>query len=153
MCQTSGVDESTPYQRMGGHRMFAELTERFYRGVADDPPLRALYPEQDLGPATERLRLFLEQYWGGPRTYQQVRGHPRLRIRHAPFAITPLMRDRWLSHMTTALDEVLDQPMPAADEVALRSYLVQAAQFLVNADDEAGSGTGPADGPASGASN
>lgn len=130
------MDEPTAYQRMGGQPMFAALVAAFYRGVAGDPPLRSLYPEADLGPAADRLRLFLEQYWGGPSTYQQLRGHPRLRMRHAPFAVTPRMRDRWLRHMMSALDEVLPvHPMPADDEAALRGYFVRAAQFLVNAED------------------
>ena len=73
------------YDQVGGHETFRRLVHEFYHGVAGDPELRALYPEEDLGPAEERLRMFLEQYWGGPTTYSEQRGHPRLRMRHAPF--------------------------------------------------------------------
>ncbi|MDO5629770.1 MAG: globin [Mobilicoccus sp.] len=122
----------TPYEAMGGHETFTALVHEFYRGVAGDPELRAMYPEEDLGPAEDRLRMFLEQYWGGPTTYSEQRGHPRLRIRHAPFAVTPTMRDRWLHHMLAAVD-TLDLA-PEHDEM-LREYLVRAAHFLVNAED------------------
>ena len=81
------MTEPTPYALMGGADAFRRLVHRFYDGVADDPVLRPLYPEEDLGPAEERLRMFLEQYWGGPTTYSEQRGHPRLRMRHAPFRI------------------------------------------------------------------
>ncbi len=104
----------------------------FYDGVATDAPLRALYPEADLGPARDRLRWFLEQYFGGPHTYSQQRGHPRLRMRHATFAVTPDMRDRWLRHMLAAVDTLSLAP---ADDALLRGYLRDAAHFLVNADD------------------
>ena len=77
-------DGPTFYERMGGAPVFEQIVAEFYRGVANDPVLRALYPETDLGPAERRLRMFLEQYWGGPTTYQQERGHPRLRMRHLP---------------------------------------------------------------------
>ena len=114
------------YDRVGGHQTFVRLVEEFYRGVADDPPLRALYPEDDLGPAADRLRMFLEQYWGGPHTYSETRGHPRLRIRHAPFAVTADMRDRWLRHMNAALDS-LGLPEPELSE--FREYVTRAAAF------------------------
>ena len=123
----------TFYERVGGAETFRVLIERFYAGVAEDPPLRALYPEEDLGPAAERLRLFLEQYWGGPHTYSQTRGHPRLRIRHAPYAVTPTQRDRWLHHMLAAVDSL---ELTEADDAELREYLVRAAQFMVNALDD-----------------
>jgi hypothetical protein len=84
-----GAEAPSAYDRMGGHDTFVRLVAAFYRGVASDEPLRALYPEEDLGPAEERLRMFLEQYFGGPNTYSETRGHPRLRMRHAPFAVTP----------------------------------------------------------------
>lgn len=117
------------YERMGGHATFEKLVAEFYRGVAGDPELRAMYPEADLGPAEVRLRMFLEQYWGGPTTYSEQRGHPRLRMRHVDFAVTPHMRDRWLHHMTTALETVdLDPEMDAL----MRDYLVRAADMLVN---------------------
>ena len=94
----------TFYDEVGGGETFAALVHHFYAGVADDEPLRALYPEEDLGPAERRLRMFLEQYFGGPTTYSQERGHPRLRMRHVPYAVTPDQRDRWLRHMVGALE-------------------------------------------------
>ncbi len=122
--------EAAPlYERVGGHATFVALVDEFYRGVAGDPQLRALYPEADLGPAAERLQLFLEQYWGGPHTYSETRGHPRLRIRHAPFAVTSDMRDRWLLHMNAALDS-LGLPEPELGE--FREYVTRAAAFMVN---------------------
>lgn len=122
------------YDRVGGRPTFARLVERFYEGVAQDPTLRALYPEEDLGPAAERLQLFLEQYWGGPHTYAETRGHPRLRMRHAPYAVTPDQRDRWVAHMMAAADTL---GLPAAEDAELREYLVRAAGFMVNSFDEA----------------
>ena len=123
----------TMYDRVGGHPTFVTLVDAFYAGVADDPELRALYPEEDLRPAADRLRMFLEQYWGGPKTYGEQRGHPRLRIRHAPFAVTPTQRDRWLQHMLAALDGLrLD---PGAD-AEMRDYLIRAAHFMVNSFDD-----------------
>jgi hemoglobin len=121
---------------MGGHETFRKLVHEFYRGVAQDEELRALYPEEDLGPAEVRLRMFLEQYWGGPTTYSEQRGHPRLRMRHVPFAVTPDMRDRWLRHMLVAVD-TLDLA-PELDET-LRDYLTRAAYSLVNAPGPDGS--------------
>lgn len=121
---------TTAYDRMGGHETFVALVDAFYEGVAGDPELRALYPETDLRPAAERLRMFLEQYWGGPTTYSQLRGHPRLRMRHAPFAVTPTMRDHWLAHMRAAMDRV---SMPAAEAAALWAYFEHAANFMINA--------------------
>src|SRR5215813_1812061 len=91
--------EVTLYDAMGGHAFFERLVHRFYQGVRDDPFLRALYPEDELDDAEDRLRMFLEQYWGGPKTYQEQRGHPRLRMRHAPFHVGPRQRDAWLGHM------------------------------------------------------
>ncbi len=133
MSEVSAVP--TFYEAVGGHPTFAALVARFYAGVADDPPLRALYPEDDLGPAQQRLLGFLEQYWGGPTTYSEQRGHPRLRMRHAPFAVTPDMRDRWLVHMRDAVTS-LDLPDGQAQE--LWTYLERAAYFMVNADDDPG---------------
>jgi len=117
------------YDEIGGHETFVALVRRFYVGVASDPPLRALYPEEDLAPAEERLRMFLEQYWGGPTTYQEQRGHPRLRRRHAPFAVTPDMRDRWLTHMRDAVDSL---DLTEAQRSQLWNYLERAAYFMVN---------------------
>src|SRR5690349_6629622 len=98
--------EVTFFEAVGGEETFRRLVHRFYQGVAADPLLRPLYPEQDLGPAEERLRLFLMQYWGGPRTYSDERGHPRLLMRHMPFAIGEAERDAWLAHMRAAVEEL-----------------------------------------------
>ena len=126
----------TFYDEVGGHETFARLVREFYRGVAGDAPLREMYPEQDLGHAEERLLLFLEQYWGGPTTYSEQRGHPRLRMRHMPFAVTPEQRDRWLLHMMAAVDTLdLDE----SHDLVLRDYLTRAAYSMVNSLD----GTAP----------
>ena len=123
---------SSPQQffaEVGGADTFHKLVARFYAEVADDPVLRPLYPEQDLGPAEVRLRMFLEQYWGGPRTYSDQRGHPRLRMRHAPFRIGPIERDAWLRCMRVAVDEAgLDD----AHRAQLWQYLEMAAASMVN---------------------
>jgi hemoglobin len=119
----------TFYEAIGGAETFHRLVHRFYAGVAADPVLRPIYPEQDLGPAETKLRMFLEQYWGGPRTYSDLRGHPRLRMRHAPFPVTPTARDRWLTHMRSALDELA---LPEAYDRMLWDYLESAAHSLVN---------------------
>ncbi|GAB3701492.1 globin [Mariniluteicoccus flavus] len=124
------TDPRAFYDAVGGHDTFVRLTRRFYEGVAADAEFRAMYPEEDLGPAEERLRMFLEQYWGGPTTYQERRGHPRLRMRHAPFVITPAWRDTWLRHMRTALDEVALAP---AYDAAMWAYFQRAADAMVNA--------------------
>jgi hemoglobin len=117
------------YDAVGGEPTFRRLVARFYQGVAADPVLRAVYPEEDLAAAEERLRLFLVQYWGGPATYSERRGHPALRMRHAPFAIGPAERDAWLRHMTAAVDE-LDLPPELA--APLLEYLTTAAHALTN---------------------
>lgn len=121
--------EETLYEAVGGQATFARLVDRFYTAVATDPVLRPMYPEDDLGPAAERMTSFLAQYWGGPKQYTAHRGHPRLRIRHAPFKIDVDARDRWLAAMRTALDELA---LPARHEAALWSYLQRAARTLVN---------------------
>ena len=123
------ADGDTFYEQVGGHETFARLVAEFYRGVADDPVLRPMYPEEDLGPAEERLLLFLEQYWGGPKTYSERRGHPRLRMRHAAFPVNPEARDRWLMHMRAALDTLELAPL---HEETLWDYLQRAAYSLVN---------------------
>jgi hemoglobin len=106
-----------------------KLVDTFYAGVATDPVLRPLYPDEDLGPAADRLRMFLEQYWGGPKTYSEQRGHPRLRMRHAPFHVGPRQRDAWLSHMRAAVDSLHLRPEQDSE---LWDYLEHAAQFMVN---------------------
>lgn len=119
----------TLFAAVGGEETFRRLVDTFYAGVAADPLLRALYPEDDLGPAAESLRKFLIQYWGGPATYSQERGHPRLRLRHAPFPIGTAARDAWLNHMRAALDTLA---LPAAYDHTLWEYLVSAADGLRN---------------------
>ncbi|GAB96822.1 hemoglobin [Kineosphaera limosa] len=124
---------TTYYEAMGGHAFFDALVAHFYQGVAGDAQLRALYPEEDLAPAQERLLLFLEQYWGGPTTYSDERGHPRLRMRHVPYAVTPTMRDKWLEHMLGGLDVVGPQfDLHPQLDAALRDYLTRAADSMVN---------------------
>jgi hemoglobin len=125
--------EQTFYEAVGGHATFVTIVRVFYEGVAEDPELRALYPESDLGPAEERLRMFLEQYWGGPSDYSEQRGHPRLGMRHAPFAVTPVQRDRWLGHMHRALGAAGMSPEHTQQ---FWEYLMRAAHFLVNTPDD-----------------
>jgi len=121
------------YAVIGGHDTFVRLVDEFYRGVASDPALRAMYPEEDLGPAAERLTLFLEQYWGGPTTYSDQRGHPRLRARHAPYEVNPDARDRWLAHMRVAVDSLGLAPLHHAE---LWDYLERAAHSMINTFDD-----------------
>jgi hemoglobin len=118
------------YDAVGGAEVFERLVDRFYEGVAEDPLLLPLYPEIDLTGAKERLRLFLVQYWGGPHTYSQTRGHPRLRMRHAPFVIGEAERDAWLRHMRDAVDSL---ELPEDQRTRLWGYLSYAAETLVNA--------------------
>jgi len=125
------TDEISLYEAAGGMPFFEDLVARFYAGVADDPLIRPLYPEADLAPATRRLTLFLAQYWGGPRTYDEERGHPRLRMRHAPFAIDGAARDRWLVHMRAAIADAAPSPDVAAD---LERYIAMAAEAMRNRD-------------------
>ncbi len=120
---------ATFYDEIGGEPTLRKLVDDFYAGVAGDPILRPLYPEEDLGPAADRLRMFLVQYWGGPKTYSEQRGHPRLRLRHAPFQVDLRARDAWLRHMRTALDSL--HLTPEQDRV-LWDYLERAAFFMVN---------------------
>jgi len=119
---------TTLYERVGGKPFFAALVERFYAGVATDPLLRPLYPD-DLQAPKEHLGLFLEQYWGGPSSYSDQRGRPRRRMRHAPFAIGTAERDAWLRHMTTAVTQA---SLSAADEQELLEYFTMAARSLEN---------------------
>ncbi|HEX8080457.1 MAG TPA: globin [Jatrophihabitans sp.] len=117
------------FERAGGEQTFRLLVQRFYAGVAMDPLLRPLYPEDELEPAADRLALFLIQYWGGPNTYSQTRGHPRLRMRHVPFVIGTAERDAWLRHMRDALDS-LDLPEDVAGPIW--EYLTMAAESMRN---------------------
>jgi hemoglobin len=120
------------YETLGGQPFFDELVERFYRRVALDPVLRPLYPE-DLSDPRRHLALFLGQYWGGPTTYSEERGHPRLRMRHAPFVVGEPQRDAWLRHMTAALDSlVVERDIHPVVEARLVDYFVMAADAMIN---------------------
>ena len=122
-------DDISVYEAVGGMPFFEELVARFYARVAHDIMLRPLYPD-DLGPPAEHLALFLAQYWGGPTTYSDARGHPRLRMRHAPFSIGQRERDRWLAAMTAALADAHLEPEL---EQRFLDYFTMAADHLVNA--------------------
>ena len=126
----------TFYAEIGGEPAFRTLVQRFYAGVREDPVLRPMYPADDWEAAETRLRMFLEQYWGGPTTYSENRGHPRLRMRHAPFAIDDTARDAWLSHMRAAVDSL---ELTAEQDATLWGYLEMAARSMQNRwPDEAG---------------
>jgi hemoglobin len=128
-------EQPSPYLEMGGEKFFAAVARRFYEGVAADPVLRPMYPEEDLGPAERRLQLFLEQYWGGPTTYSQERGHPRLRMRHMPFVIDDDARDRWLTAMKAGVNAAADEVgLDPARKAELMTYFVGAAMAMVNSD-------------------
>lgn len=120
---------TTPFEEFGGEEFFTALVDDFYAGVSEDPGLRPMYPEADLGPANRRLRMFLMQYWGGPRTYSEERGHPRLRMRHAPYDIGEHEKDLWLRHMREALD---NRHLPADLDAAMWDYLTMAADSMIN---------------------
>jgi hemoglobin len=125
------TEELSLYEAAGGMPFFEALVARFYDGVAADPNLRPVYPEPDLAGARHRLTLFLAQYWGGPRSYDAQRGHPRLRMRHAPFAIGPVERDAWLGHMREAIASV----SPSSEVAArLHAYFEMAAEAMRNRD-------------------
>ncbi len=120
---------STFYDEIGGMETITAIVHRFYAGVATDEVLRPMYPEEELAPAEERFRLFLAQYWGGPTTYSEERGHPRLRMRHAPFEVTPTAAGHWLKHFRAALDSVALTP---EQDAQFWDYVTHAAQFMVN---------------------
>ena len=134
--------EPNYYKAVGGHETFRALVDHFYAGVARDPLLWPMYPEADLEGAKERLRMFLEQYWGGPKTYGEERGHPRLRMRHAVFPVSPSAKDAWLRHMRDAVDSLDLAPLHAE---TLWDYLDRAAHSLINTVD---GGEAPAAGQA-----
>ncbi len=122
----------TFYERVGGSETFAELVSQFYARVAVDPILRPMYPDSDLKGAAERLQMFLEQYWGGPTTYSDERGHPRLRMRHAGFHIASPQRDAWLACMNAAINGLeIDRSL----KIELAAYIEMAAQSMVNQPD------------------
>ena len=129
--ETHTQQPETLYEAVGGMPFFERLVDEFYRGVADDDVLLPLYPEQpDLSGARHRLTLFLAQYWGGPTTYHEERGHPKLRMRHFPFHIGPLEQERWLLHMHAAVDAVSPTPEISGQ---LLGYFGPAADHLRNA--------------------
>lgn len=125
-------EQRTVFEAVGGEPAFRRLVAAFYAGVRQDPILRPLYPDEDLAAAQERLTLFLMQYWGGPSTYGDTRGHPRLRMRHAPFAIDAAARDAWLTHMRAALDTL---ELPDELDDALWDHVYRGALMLVNRPD------------------
>lgn len=125
-------DRQSFYELVGGHETFVRLVDAFYEGVAEDATLRPMYPEEDLSGARERLTMFLEQYWGGPKTYSERRGHPRLRMRHAVFPVSPSARDAWLTHMHAA---IVSLALPPLQEHTLWDYLERAAHAMVNTVD------------------
>ena len=123
------LQQQTFFEQVGGEETFRRLVRVFYEGVAEDPLLRPMYPEEDLGPAEDRLALFLMQYWGGPRTYSEQRGHPRLRMRHVPFTVDQAAHDAWLRHMRTAIDTLELAP---EHERELWNYMLYAARSMIN---------------------
>ena len=123
---------SSFYEQVGGEKFFADLVAAFYEVVSTDPVLRPMYPDEDMEGAALRLQWFLEQYWGGPSTYQENRGHPRLRMRHGQFLITLAARNAWLHAMRTAIDSVEIQPVLKEQ---LWDYLEMAADAMVNQPD------------------
>lgn len=130
---TDASETSTFWAEIGGRATFERLVRAFYVGVASDDILRPMYPEDDLEGAIQRLTGFLEQYWGGPGTYSEQRGHPRLRMRHQPFKINPAARDRWLLHMRAAQDNL---ELPPLQDGVLWDYLERAAFSMVNTFDD-----------------
>ncbi len=120
---------TTFYDEIGGEATIRDIVHRFYAGVSGDDALRPMYPEEDLGPAEDRFSLFLMQYWGGPSTYSDTRGHPRLRMRHAPFAVTPASAERWLIHFRAGLDGA---DLTPAQDSRFWDYITHAAQFMIN---------------------
>ena len=124
-------DQPSFYEQMGGDKTFATIARVFYERVATDPILKPMYPESDMDGAEERLRTFLAQYWGGPTTYSENRGHPRLRMRHMPYQVTPEARDAWLRHIMAGVDAAQLEPELDA---RLRDYLNRAAWSMVNTE-------------------
>ena len=126
-------DQANVYDAVGGAPFFTALVERFYQRVAVDPLLRPLYPD-DLADSIRHLDLFLQQYWGGPGTYSDERGHPRLRQRHLPFVISDAERDAWFAYMAAALDSlVVEHGIDPGIEKQMLDYFAHAADFMVNA--------------------
>jgi hemoglobin len=133
LSQSGESVDGNMWQLIGGRPTFEKLVRRFYEGVRTDDVLWPMYPEHDLEGAIQRLTGFLEQYWGGPSTYSEERGHPRLRQRHMPFKVNPEARERWLLHMRAALDELELAPL---HDATIWAYLDRAAHAMVNTFDE-----------------
>lgn len=131
MTEQSG-GEQTFYDQIGGYDTIKLIVDVFYDGVATDELLRPMYPEADLEPAKDRFTLFLQQYWGGPTTYSERRGHPRLRMRHAPFEVTSAARERWLHHFRAGLDKAALTP---DQDAQFWAYVQHAATFMINTPD------------------
>lgn len=129
---TEAQSQETFYEAIGGRATIELIVDVFYQGVAQDEVLKPMYPEEDLGPAAERLTKFLEQYWGGPNAYSQERGHPRLRMRHANYKVDTDARDRWLTHFRAGLDAARLEPELDAQFWA---YVQHAANFMINSQD------------------
>jgi hemoglobin len=126
------VSESSVYENVGGEKFFVDLVDRFYNGVGTDLLLRPLYPD-DLSEPRRHLAQFLVQYWGGPATYSEQRGHPRLRMRHSPFVIGQQERDAWFRHMAAALDSLVDERgVHPSVEAAMLDYFSMAADAMIN---------------------
>ncbi|ANI91961.1 globin [Dietzia timorensis] len=121
------------YDEVGGHETFRKIVHEFYAGVAKDERLYPMYPADDMDGAEERLRMFLEQYFGGPHTYSEQRGHPRLRMRHMPYVIDSTARDAWLENMVAAVDSIDSATMSDDHRTAMLDYFHHAAEFMVNA--------------------
>ena len=123
------AQQETFYEAIGGRAVIELIVDVFYQGVAQDEVLKPMYPEEDLGPAAERLTMFLEQYWGGPTDYSQQRGHPRLRMRHADYVVNSDARDRWLKHFRAGLDAARLEP---EQDAQFWAYVQHAANFMIN---------------------
>ena len=122
----------TFYDAVGGEETFRTIVSEFYKQVKDDDILGPMYPADDLAGAEDRLRWFLAQYWGGPETFNEKRGHPRLRMRHAQFHIDEAARDRWLALMANAMETVDEKTLPAEHRAAMWDHMERVAQMLVN---------------------
>lgn len=133
MSEHGQAAEGNFWQQIGGRPTFEKLVRKFYEGIQGDEVLWPMYPEEDLEGAIQRLTGFLEQYWGGPGTYSEERGHPRLRMRHLPFKVNPDARDRWLKHMRAAVDSL---ELSALNDATLWAYLDRAAHAMVNTFDD-----------------
>lgn len=133
MSGTENDNAPSFYEQIGGHATFDTLVRKFYEGVKTDPILAPMYPPEDMEGAIWRLTAFLEQYWGGPTTYSEQRGHPRLRMRHQPFKVNPAAKEHWLTHMEVAVDEL---NLPALQRATLWDYLERAALSMVNTFDD-----------------